>query len=62
MSALFIPISSCLCDTWTHNSYKFSLLDRFIGGTSPCVLWNETYGISFEEFDVQFDDPGAHVY
>jgi len=22
----------------------------------------ETYCISFEEFKVQFDDPGAHVY
>jgi len=25
------------------------------------VKW-ETYCISFEEFDAQFNDPGAHVY
>jgi len=24
-----------------HNSYKFSVLDRFRGETSPCVLWSE---------------------
>ena len=45
-----------------HNSYKISLLDRFRGGTSPCVLWSETYCIHFEEFDAQFDDLGAFVY
>jgi len=43
MSALFIPISSCQCDTQTHNSYNFCTGSK--GGTSPCVLWSEKLAV-----------------
>ncbi len=63
MSALFTPPSSFLCDTWTHSSYKFSLLDRLRGGDiAMCFVKWETYCISFEEFDAQFDIRSAYVY
>jgi len=32
------------------------------GDITVCFMKWETYCISFEEFSVQFNDPGAHVY